>query len=129
MPTGLVPLSSLHSAVVLTDSPASCADAFRVFFRKHGIKWTVVDVTGIYASLDWIGKPRQAPQLEADLFISLLPAQIFALDYMASCSHARFKVGRYDSPIFNLVFRDSAENPIPQPAAFVEIVKILEKIV
>ena len=129
VPTGLVPLSGIHSAIVLTDSPAICADAFRSFFRKHGITWAVVDVTGIFAALDWFGKPRQDQPLEADLFISLLPAQVFALDYITACARSRFKVGRYDSPLFDLVFKDSPENPIPQPDAFREIVKLLEKIV
>ncbi|MBO4466558.1 MAG: hypothetical protein J5745_00450 [Bacteroidales bacterium] len=129
VPTGLVPLSRIRSAVVLTDSPAICADAFRSFFRRHGIKLTVVDVTGILATLNWYGKPRDARPLEADLFISLIPARLYAVDYMAACSPAVFKVGRYDAPVFDLVFRDPPENPVSPVEAFRALVKLLEKIV
>ena len=127
VPTGLVPLHRIHTAVVLTDSPATGADAFRAFFRKHGIKWTVVNVTGVFADLNWFGKPRSAKPLEADLFISLVPAQLFTLDYMTASSRACFKVGRYDFPLFNLVFSDSKD--LSQVDAFREIVNLLEKIV
>ena len=129
VPTGLVPLSRIRSAVVLTDSPATCADAFRSFFRRHDIKWTVLDVTGIFASLNWFGRPRDVNPLEADLFISLVPARLYAIDYMAACSPAIFKVGRYDAPVFNLVFRDNPEKPASPVSAFRELVKLMEKIV
>ena len=129
VPTGLLPLSSVHTAVVLTDSPATCGNALRAFFRKSGINGTVVDVTGIYANLNWYGRPEDTSPLEADLLISLLPVHLYAIEYVASCARARFKVGRTDSKVFDLVFRDKQEKPLPQPEAFEEIVKLLEKIV
>lgn len=129
VPTGLVPLSRIHTAVLLTDSPANYIEAFRPFFRKHNIKWKVVDVTGIYANLNWFGKPVDAQPLEADLYISLLPTQLYSLDYTAACARACFKVGRYDSPYYDFVFRDKPGKPLSQPEAFGEIVKLLEKIV
>ena len=127
-PTGLVPLSRLHTAVILTDSPGSCINALRTFSRKYDIKWKVVDVTGIFANLNWFGKPRDVQPLEADLFVSLIPAQVYAIEYIAACSRARFKVGRFDSKVFDLVLREAPENPIPQVNAFGEIVKVMEKI-
>ena len=123
-PTGLVPLSRIRTAVVLTDSPGDCSDAVRGFSRKHGIKCTVVNVTGVFANLNWFDKPRMAQPLEAELLISLVPARLFALDYIAACARSRLKVGRYDAPVFDVVFNGEC----PQAQAFGEIVKLLEKI-
>lgn len=128
-PSGLCPLSRLHTAVVLTDSPGECADVIRTFSHKYGIKCTMVNVTGVFVNVNWFGKPRGMRPLKADLFICLLPGQIYTLDYLAASSRSRFKVGRYGSPLFNLVLMDNTEKPISQVEAFREIIKILEKIV
>ena len=59
----------------------------------------------------------------------MVPARLYAIDYMAACSPAIFKVGRYDAPVFNLVFRDNPEKPASPVSAFRELVKLMEKIV
>ena len=79
--------------------------------------------------LNWYGKPsREKVQLmlsgQPDLFISLLPMPSYALEYMAACSCAHFKVGRTDSPVFDLVLNAD----LNEADAFTEITRLLEKI-
>lgn len=151
VPTGLLSLGKLRSAVVFIDVEDTtfdqCKNAVLSFFRDRGIKAdifffdfrklskeerliTSITTTVLRKDLNWYGRPsREKVALmlsgEPDLFISLLAQPSFALEYMAASSHARFKVGRNDSPVFDLVFR--AES-LSENDAFLEIVKLLDKV-
>ena len=124
----------------------ACKNAILSYFRSRSIKAdifffdfrrlskderliTSITTTVLRKDLNWYGKPsREKVQLmltgQPDLFISLLPSSSFALEYMAACSCAHFKVGRTDSPFFDLIF--SAD--VNEADAFTEITRLLEKI-
>ncbi|MBR6305803.1 MAG: hypothetical protein IKR38_03360 [Bacteroidales bacterium] len=151
VPTGLLSLGKVRSAVVFIDVEDTtfdqCKNAVLSFFRDRGIKAdifffdfrklskeerliTSITTTVLRKDLNWYGRPsREKVALmlsgEPDLFISLLAQPSFALEYMAASSHARFKVGRNGSPVFDLVFR--AES-LSENDAFLEIVKLLDKV-
>ena len=153
-PTGLLPLHRVRSAVAFIDVEDTafndCKNEVMAFFRSHGIKGdifffdfrklskderliTSITTTVLRKDLNWFGKPSEEKvkllvQGEPDMFISLVPAESYALNYMAACSRARFKIGRQDSKVYDLVFRDTPEKPISQRDAFREIVKLMEKI-
>lgn len=154
VPTGLIPIKKVRSAVVFIDvedtSFSYCKDAVNYFFRDHKIKAdifffdfrrissderliTSITTTVLRKDLNWYGKPgRDKVDLmlsgQPDMLISLVSTPSYALEYMASCSRARFKVGMTDSPVFDLVFKDTAEKPLTEFEAFLEIVKILDKV-
>ena len=154
VPTGLLPLDAIHSAVAFIDvedtSFNECKNAILSYFKARGIKCelffidfrklsegerliTSITTTILKKDLNWYGRPsREKVSLmlegEPDLFISLLPTMHFPLEYMARCSRARFKVGRCQpasGPVFDLVLSDSA---LPQDQAFVQICKLLETV-
>ena len=151
VPTGLLPLGKVHSAIVFIDvedtSFDQCKNSVLSFFRDHGIKADVfffdfrklskderlitsITTTVLRKDLNWYGRPsKEKVSLmlsgEPDLFVSLIARPSFALKYMASCSRARFKVGRYDAPAFDLVFRAPE---LTEADAFLQIVKLLEKV-
>lgn len=153
-PTGLLPLKCVRSAVVFIDvedtSFNECKNEVLAFFRSHGIKGEVfffdfrnlskderlitsITTTVLRKDLNWFGKPSNEKmqlllQGEPDMFLSLVSAESYALEFMASCSRARFKVGRQDSKVYDLVFCDTPEKPLSQKEAFREIVKLMEKI-
>ncbi|MBO4341219.1 MAG: hypothetical protein J5835_07315 [Bacteroidales bacterium] len=150
VPTGLLPLEKVKQAVVFLDvedtSFDSCKNAILSTFKAKGIKAdiffldlrrlskderliTSITTTVLRKDLNWYGRPsREKVQLmlsgQPDLFISLIPAPTYAIEFMASCSRARFKVGRWNSPVFDLVF----DAGINETDAFAEIVKLMEKI-
>lgn len=154
VPTELIPLRKVRSAVVFIDVEDSafsyCKDAVNYFFRDRRIKADVfffdfrrlskderlitsITTTVLRKDLNWYGKPgKDKVDLmlsgQPDMFISLLSQPSYALEYMASCSCARFKVGRFDSPVFNLVFKDTPDKPLTEYEAFLEILKILDKV-
>lgn len=149
-PTGLLSLERVKSAVVFLDvedtSFDACKNAILSYFRGRGIKAdifffdfrrlskderliTSITTTVLRKDLNWYGKPsREKVQLmlsgQPDLFISLLPMPSYALEYMAACSCAHFKVGRTDSPVFDLVLNAD----LNEADAFTEITRLLEKI-
>lgn len=154
VPTGLLPLESIRSAVAFIDvedtSFNECKNAILSFFKARGIKCelffidfrklsegerliTSITTTVLKKDLNWYGRPsREKVDLmlegEPDLFLSLLPGMPFALEYMARCSRARFKAGRCQpssGPLFDLVLSDSA---LPQDQAFGQICKLLETV-
>ena len=151
VPTGLLPMEKVRSAVVFIDvedtSFDQCKNAVLSYFKGRGIKAdifffdfrkltreerliTSITTTVLRRDLNWFGRPsREKVDLllsgEPDMFISLVAQPSYALEYMATCSQARFKVGRFDAPVFDLVFR--AEN-LTEYDAFLEIVKILDKV-
>lgn len=147
----MLPLGKVRSAVVFIDvedtSFNQCKESVLTFFRERGIKAdifffdfrrlskeerliTSITTTVLRKDLNWYGKPcKEKVNLmlsgQPDLFLSLIARPSYALEYMASCSRAHFKVGRYDAPVFDMVFR--AEN-LTEDEAFLEIVKLLEKV-
>lgn len=152
--TRLLPLSKVRSAVAFIDvedtSFNECKLAVQALFKDYGIKGdifyfdfrkliqgerliTSITTTVLRKDLNWFGKPsKEKVQLmlqgEPDMFFSLVKTPSFALEYMAACSRAHFKVGRYDSPVFDLVFNDTPDKPLSEITAFNEMVKIMEKI-
>ena len=156
-PTGLIPLSSVRSAVAFIDvedtSFNECKNALLAFFRENGIKGdifffdfrkltegerliTSITTTILQKDLNWFGKPsREKVDLmlsgEPDMFLSLLPGESYPLEFMARCSRARFKVGRKQigTDVFDLVVQDPADKTLSELEAFHGVVKLLGKIV
>ena len=155
-PTGLLPLQDVHSAVAFISVEGqdfeACKNDILAFCRTHNIKGSVfffdfrkiekgerlitsITTTVLRKDLNWYDRPspektRAMLEGEPDLFISLLPANSYPLEYMARCSKARFKVGRQQLPgnVFDLVVLDPADKKLSQREAFGEIVKLLETI-
>ncbi len=155
-PTGLLPLQKVRSGVafigVEEQDFEACKNSILAFYRKYNIKGSVfffdfrnlekgerlitsIATTVLRKDLNWYGRPsqektRQMLEGEPDLFISLLPATSYPLEYMARCSKARFKVGRQQIPgeVFDLVVLDPASKKLSQREAFGEIVKLLETV-
>ena len=155
-PTGLLPLQEVHSAVAFISVEdqqfEACKNAILAFYRENNIKGSVfffdfrkiekgerlitsIATTVLRKDLNWYGKPspektRLMLEGKPDLFISLLPAATYTLEYLARCSKARFKVGRQQLPdhVFDLVVMDPAEKKLSQLEVFQEIVKLLETV-
>ncbi|MBR5906046.1 MAG: hypothetical protein IKZ51_06285 [Bacteroidales bacterium] len=107
VPTGLVPLSGLHSAVIFLENPGDISEPQKVsvatFFKQHGI------------GISWLHSEDEELRSSSDLFISLaLSGDIFER-YAASCSSARFKVGRHQlkGDVYDFVMTDNATEPVP----------------
>ena len=155
-PTGFVPLDKIHSAVAFIDvedtSFNECKNILMLFFREHNIKGdifffdfrkltegerliTSITTTILKKDLNWFGKPsREKVDLmlggEPDLFISLLPFNDFPIEFMATCSRARFKVGRVQLPgnTFDLVMKDSETHPLNEADFCKELIRFMGKI-
>ena len=155
-PTGLVPLGKVRSAVAFIDVEDPSFDAAKnallLFFRERGIKAdifffdfrrlgkderliTPINTTILRKDLNWYGRPSQEKMNlmlsgEPDLFLSLLPGNSYPLEYMASCSKARFKVGRLQLPgkVFDLVALDPPGQNLSQAAACQPIFHLLQTI-
>lgn len=156
VPTGIVPMAELHSAVVFMDveDPEfdACKRDIQAFFRHYGIKGeifffdfrkisagerliTSITTTVLRKDLNWFGKPsREKVKLllngRPDLFLSLLPGAPFPLAYMATTSDARFKVGREQlaGGTFDLVVKDPSGKALSQREALQAIITYLDKI-
>ncbi len=155
-PTGITPLSQLHSAVTFIDvedtSFAACKNAIMAFYRDNNIKGeiffydfrklgegerliTSIMTTVLKKDLNWFGKPKQEKvdlmlQGEPDLFISLIAKDDYPIEFMAKCSKARFKVGRIQLPgnTFDLVVKDSKGKTYSEYEVFKEMVSFIKKI-
>lgn len=156
VPTGILPLAQVRSAVAFIDvedtSFDACKLALQAFFREYNIKGeifffdfrkigneerliTSITNTVLKKDLDWCGRPsREKTWLmhaaEADLFISLIPGTPFPLEYLAKCSRARFKAGRVQLPgnTFDLVVTDPSGRPLNQKEGFDAMRTFLAKI-
>ncbi|MBR1569364.1 MAG: hypothetical protein IJ651_01350 [Bacteroidales bacterium] len=156
VPTGLLPLSAVRSAVAFIDveDPGfdHCKNTIMAFFREQGIKVdifffdlrkiskgerliTSITTTVLRKDLNWYDKPSREKtglllQGEPDLLISLLPSAHYPLEYLVRSSGARFKVGRdqLSGDVFDLVVKDPADKALSQKEAFDEIVKLLKTI-
>ncbi|MBP5635944.1 MAG: hypothetical protein J6X25_00280 [Bacteroidales bacterium] len=155
-PTGFMPLEEVHSAVAFIDvvdtSFNECKQALLAFFRENNIKGdifffdfrkldqgerliTSITTTVLKKDLNWFGKPSQEKVNlmlagEPDLFISLIPNADFPIEFMANCSHARFKTGRVQLPgnVFDLVVKDPADRSLSEAEFFTELYKLLRRI-
>ena len=156
VPTGILPLDRIRSAVVLLDvedtSFDTCKNDIIVFFRDRGIKADIffvdlrkltegerliTSITGtvLKKDLNWFGRPSkekiaQLSEPEPDLLISLFPKNDFPGEFMAKVSRARFKIGREQLPgnTFDLVIKDPADKQYSEAELFREIVKFFSKI-
>jgi len=132
VPTAIMPLERMRSAVVLIDvedqSFDECKLAIQNFYRETDIKGeiffldmrklieserliTSITNTVLKKDIDALGRPAQAKidllnSLEADMFISLVDKDDFTIEYLAACCNARFKIGRRELPggVFDIVF-------------------------
>ena len=120
--TGLIPLSSIKTANVVIDVEEPGFDVLKedimAWARNTGIKvniyffdfrrigkdellLTSITNTLLKKELDWTGMPdltKVAGVIEekSDLFISMVDNGNFPIDFLARCSKARFKIGRYE---------------------------------
>ena len=120
--TGLIPLSSIKTANVVIDVEEPGFDVLKedimAWARNTGIKvniyffdfrrigkdellLTSITNTLLKKELDWTGMPdltKVAGVIEekSDLVISMVDNGNFPIDFLARCSKARFKIGRYE---------------------------------
>ena len=120
--TGLIPLSSIKTANVVIDVEEPGFDVLKedimAWARNTGIKviiyffdfrrigkdellLTSITNTLLKKELDCTGMPdltKVAGVIEekSDLFISMVDNGNFPIDFLARCSKARFKIGRYE---------------------------------
>ena len=155
-PTGFLPLDKIRSAVAFIDVEDTSYDLCKVeimnFFRSYNIKVdiffidfrkltdgerliTSITTTVLKKDLNWFGRPSREKidlMLEGnpDLFLSMFPRDEYAVEFMAKCSKARFKIGRFQLPdnTFDLVIKDPAGRAYSEAEAFKEIAAFLRKI-
>lgn len=154
--TGIVPLGSIKSAAVVIDVEDNeydeCKEMILNYFKKVGIPVdifyfdfrkldekerliTSITNTILKKDLNWYRKPSLEKTMflkdgGGELFISLINNADFPIEWMAKCSPAKFKIGRkqVDGNTFDLVIADSPEESYTQKQAFMEIVRMLDKI-
>lgn len=120
--TGLIPMSEISTVNVIIDVEEPGFDElkedimawgrgkdFKVNlyffdFRRLGkdeLLLTSITNTLLKKELDWVGMPdlsKIAPLMEekSDLLISMVDNGKFPIDFVARCTKARFKIGRYE---------------------------------
>ncbi len=139
VPTALMPLSRIKSAVVYVDTSTGedtqvICRTVQQYFDYHGIPVMILCPSkrdfNLYGRLKKHVRGTRDSRQE-DLFISLAGSpDNFAAEYEARSSLARFKVGRCNLPddVFDLVVADSEEGEASQTAAFAAIKDFLDKI-
>lgn len=118
-PTGLLPLSQIHSATVFRDPEEPEPNiALHRFFDPLGIEVTT------------ISQHDRNVRSGGDLFIALSSQKSISEEYAALSSTARFKVGRRQLPgnVYDLVYTDPEGEVQRQEDAFKAISALLEKI-
>lgn len=156
VPTSITSLSQLHTAVAFLDvSDASYKDAVEEltsFFWANGIqgKFVYFDFRKLDSDsqllterqrtvtaddLNWFGCPAReildmVEQDKPDLLISLLRSSDFAVDFLAKCSRAKFKIGRVQLPgkTFDLVVNDKRNGNLRQVEIFREMLNYFENL-
>ncbi len=119
VPTSLIPLSEVKSAVVYVDATEAYCEPFKLrlkdFFGKRGI------------SLKIIGEFDKDLRTDSDFFLALNPKPCLNERYAAISSTARFKAGRHQikGGVYDLVVSDAPENPLQMKEAFDAIEKLL----
>ncbi len=119
VPTALMPLSDIRSAVVYVDAAEAYCEPFKLrlkdFFGKRGIELKIIS--------EFDRDLRTA----SDFFLALNPLPCINEHYAASSSTARFKAGRHQfkREIYDLVVIDAPGAPLPMKDAFDAIEKML----
>ena len=157
--TNITPIKDIHTAVTFIDvedtSFDACKNDIMAFYRENGIKGeifffdfrkisdserliTSITNTVLKKDLNFYGKPsREKLDLmlaaSPDLFISLIAKDDYPIRYMATCSQARFKIGRKQLPgnIFDLVVMEQQGHgtvPMPEEEVFKSVKSLLAKI-
>lgn len=131
IPTGLVPMSDISLVNVIIDVEEVGYDVLKenilswgrslglkvnIYFfdfrklAKDELLLTSITNTITKRDLNWLGIPvyeKVAPLLEeqSDLLISLIDTNDSAIDYIAQCTRARFKIGRkaYPGHVFDMI--------------------------
>lgn len=156
VPTGILPLKDIKTAVALIDvedqSFDSCKESIISFYRENGIKGeiffldfrkissnerliTSITNTLLKKDFSWFGRlcDEKTALLNAsnpDVFISLVSSDGFPLEFIASASKARFKIGRTQLPggVFDLVISEPEGTSLPQTDIFAGVKKYLKVI-
>ena len=156
IPTGIMPLGEIHSALALIDvedtSYDECKLLIQAFFRENNMKGDIffldfkklgdgerliTSITGtiLKKDLNWFGRPSREKMdillgCKTDLFISLLNNTDFPLEIMASASKAKFKIGRRQLPgnIFDMVISDPADKNLSEAESFLAMKSYLNRI-
>ena len=156
VPTSLLPLSKLSSAVAFVDATKidfeESKNALMAFFKANKLKGeifffdfrkiddeerliTSINNTILKKDLNFAGKPSEAKlrlltECKPDLFISLIDDCDFPIEFLANFSEAKFKVGRVQLPgqVFDLVVANPAEVEASQMDAIHNLAFILSKI-
>ena len=96
---------------------------------------TSITNTVLERDVNWYGKPSEEKMkllenLNPELFISLIKGTDFPIEYMATCSRARFKIGRCQIPgrIFDMVVADAPGRETSQLEVFKGVKKYLRNI-
>lgn len=98
VPTGILPLSEIRTAVVFRDPKEPCPDRdIQRFFDSYGIKYRIISE---------FDKDVRASE---DLFISITAKTSVSERYSATSSTSRFKIGR--RPVGHNVYDVVLSNP------------------
>lgn len=133
VPTGLIPLKSIHRVTMLVDGMDTDSDSLRGmarrYFSSRGISLNTVFLQR--SEVNWHGLPKHPDISNPDLFLSFVTTESFTADYIARCSTARFKVGRrqLDGDVFDVVIADPEGQLFPlQTKAFETVAELLSKV-
>ncbi len=122
VPTGLVPLTEMHSVTVYMDLPEDISEPQKTtvlrFFKQYGI------------AVSWLFADDEELRSSSDLFISLALSGDINETCAAKCSCARFKVGRHQlkGEVYDFVVTDKGPDPSPAMEAYEVIVLFLQNI-
>jgi hypothetical protein len=156
--TGLIPITEISTVSVVIDVEEPGFDNLKedimAWGRSNGFKvniyffdfrrlskdellLTSISNTLLKKELDWISMPdlgKVSPLLEekSDLFISMVDNGDFPIDFLAKCTKARFKIGRfgYEGHPYNmlLVGGETAELRSEARQIFATMTEFLTKI-
>ena len=117
VPTGLVPLSELHSAIIYLDKADDLSEPQKIRLQKFYADKGV--------SLSFIHADDEDLRSSSDLFISLSSLGDINERYAAGSSTARFKVGRHQlkRDVYDFVVTDNS----PEPREPMEAYNVIEQ--
>lgn len=107
VPTGLVPLSDMHSVVIYLDNADDLSEPHKTKIRRF-YEDSGLSVRFLYAD-------DESLRTESDLFICLSSEGGINERYAAGSSSARFKIGRHQlkRDVYDLVVTDNSPEPGP----------------
>jgi hypothetical protein len=149
-PTGFVPLSKVHTAVVFVDADEpgvqALIDSVVKYFSSKGIKAGVFAVSAAKVpeqlkgavvlgrrNVGWYGKPRRhgrravKTDLGEELFVNLFGRYNFTAEFCASASNASFKVARSHSSkgVYNMLVTSEG---FDQNSVFTQMAGLLDTV-